>query len=196
VTPVSFLLSPNLSVSQTISIQPVSLLKYTFTSSTGASMSPDVVLDGVDQGPQSSVTFQPGQDTLGIRFEGQPITVTPSWEFKEVLTNEVDLDARMDATLTVGQIQVNIPTRDPIILGPLYQQHFSLADTKISTLLDQTSTILDRTVSTASQTLSSFTLGDTFKTSTVVNTNSDNTSRALRTPTPARCKITACATRS
>jgi hypothetical protein len=186
-TPVSFQLQPTLTAVQTLTLQPESLLTYTFTDSGGKSAAPDVILDGRDLGHVSSVTFVPGQDTVQIPFEGSAITVTPSWEFKEVLTNEVDLDADLNATLTVGQITVNIPTLDPITAGPLYQQQFQFANSKLMTLLDQTSTVFDQTVTSIpgdASTPQSFTIGQNFPLSTVVTTTADSAvagSGSLRT---------------
>ena len=186
-TPVSFQLQPTLKAVQTLTLQPVSLLTYTFTDSSGHAATPDVILDGVDKGHVSSVTFIPGQDTVQIPFEGSAITVTPSWGFKEVLTNEVDLDADLDATLTVGQVTVNIPTLSPITAGPLYQQQFQFADSKLMTLLNQTTTVFDQTVTSVPgdmTTPQAFTIGQNFPLSTVVTTTADSAapkSGSLRT---------------
>jgi hypothetical protein len=175
-TPIGFQLQPTLTATQTISIQPVSQLTYRFTDSGGHPASPDVILNGTDQGQQSSVTFTPGKDTVGIRFDGNPITVNPSWDFKEVLTNEVDLDATLDATLTVGEVSATLPVLGTVTAGPLHQQHFTFANTRLLTLFNQTSTILDQIVptGTASWQLPSFPIGANFKSSTVVNTFNDN----------------------
>src|SRR5262249_49948886 len=118
-TPVSFQLQPTLKAGQTVNIRPTSPLTYPLTNPNDQPISPDVVLNGADLGPQPFVSFVPGQDTLGIRFMGSPIKVTPSWSFQEVLTNEVDLNATLDATLTVGKVSVNIPGVKPITAGPL-----------------------------------------------------------------------------
>jgi hypothetical protein len=171
ITPISFLLQPTLNAVQNVSIQPVSQLTYNFTDSGGNTATPDVTLNGTDLGPKSSVTFSPGKDTVGILFNGNPITVTPSWHFQEILTNEVDLDATLNSTLTVGAISASIPGLGTFSAGPLYQQQFTFANTKLSTLFDQTSTILDQTVTDPSL---KFTIGAGFKSSTVVNTNGDN----------------------
>ncbi len=170
-TPVSFELQPTLTAQQSVSIQPTSRLTYTFTNAQGQSISPDVTLNGTDLGAKSSVTFTPGQDTVGVKFEGAPITVTPSWNFQENLTNEVDLDAALDATLTVGEISASIPGLGTFTAGPLYQQQFNFANGYLATLLNQTLTILNQTL-----TLPSFTIGggNSFPLSTTVNTLSDN----------------------
>jgi uncharacterized repeat protein (TIGR01451 family) len=176
-TPVSFQLQPTLTAVQTLTLRPESQLTYTFTDSSGSPSTPDVILDGHDLGNVSSVTFTPGQDTVQIPFEGNAIKVTPSWEFKEVLTNEVDLNATLNATLTVGQITVNIPTLDPITVGPLYQQQFQFANTKLMTLLDQTTTVFDQTMTSVAgdmTTPQAFTIGQDFPLSTVVTTTADS----------------------
>jgi hypothetical protein len=181
-TPVSFLLQPTLIAAQAITLQPVSQLTYWFTDPvTGAVMNPDVIRDGRDLGNVSSVTFTPGQDTVGVRFAGNKIKVTPSWEFKEVLTNEVELDADLDATLTVGQLTMNVPGLDPISTGALYQQQFQFANSKLMTLFDQTSTVLDQTVGVGANSLQSFVIGDNFQLSTDVTTTADaNSTGSLR----------------
>jgi hypothetical protein len=175
-TPISFQIQPTLSAAQTVTLTPVSRLTYSFidpADPTGkTSMSPDVVLNGVDLGSKSSVTFTPGKDTLGVRFEGKPIGVVPSWDLQEVLTNEVDLDADMDATLTVGQLAGNFPGVGSFTTPALYQQQFQYSSTKLGTLFDNTSTIYD----SGSTGMDSFTIGANFVSSTVVKVTTDNAS--------------------
>jgi uncharacterized repeat protein (TIGR01451 family) len=172
-TPLSFQLQPTLYASQTATITPENALTYNFSS-------PVVVfLDGSPYNggnPVSQVTFTPGKDTLGIKFEGAPITVTPTWDFKEVLKNEVDLNAGLDATLTVGEIGVSIPGLGSFTFGPLYQKQFDFADTKLQTLFNQSSTLLDQ-----QHTLAPFTIGGNFQLSTAVTkTVDDGSSGTLR----------------
>jgi hypothetical protein len=169
-TPVSFQLQPTLYASQTATFRPVNTLTYSFTKNVGGNIvtaTPDVILDGVDQGPVSSVTFTPGVDTVGIRFFGKTI-VTPTWNFQGLLNNEVDLNAGLDATLTVGELTASVPGVDTFTLGPLYQQQFSFANTKLESLFNNTVTLFNQSVTGAS-----FTIGAGFPLSTNVTTTDD-----------------------
>ncbi len=181
-TPVSFQLQPTLTAAQTVTLQPVSRLTYTFTdpNNNNASMTADVILNGQDIGQQSSVTFTPGQDTVGIQFEGKPIHVTPTWSFAEALTNEVDLDVNLDATLTVCQLTVNVPGTSSITLGPLYQQKYQFTNTKLMTLFDNT-TVIPFDPITLSGSDQSFTIGSGFHLNTTVSGTADaNATGSLR----------------
>jgi uncharacterized repeat protein (TIGR01451 family) len=171
-TPVSFQLQPTLYAVQTVSIQPLSLLTYNFSVPAGDAL-PAVTLDGklLQKGQGvSSVTFTPGKDTVGIAFEGYPITVTPSWDFQEIYNDQVTLNADLGATLTVGELSVSVPGLGSYTFGPLYQQHFNFADTPLETLVNnQSSTIYNQPFA-----LPSFTIGSNFQLTTAVTTTNDS----------------------
>jgi uncharacterized repeat protein (TIGR01451 family) len=173
-TPISFQLSPALGIGQTASIVPVNTLTYQFEDAdTGNPMSPDVFLNGVDQGPTGSISFHPGIDTLGVKFEGTAIKVVPTLEFQARMTNEFDLLGSLNATLTVGKLSGSAYGHS-FQLGPIYQRVFNLGSMPLATLVKKTFNLIDTT-----QQLPSFTIGDTFKPSLIVNTTQDlNTSPA------------------
>jgi hypothetical protein len=151
-TPVSFQLTPSLDVAQTGTVTPTNQLTYNFSS-------PVVVtLDGQVQNggnPESAVTFTPGVDTLGVGFTGSTIAVTPTWTIGENYTNQIELDANLKGTLTVGELSGSLFNVGSFTLGPLYQQDFDLAHAKLATLDDQTFSLGSRTI-----TLPQFTIGN------------------------------------
>ncbi len=167
-TPVSFQMGPNLTLVQTSTITPTSQLTYNFSS-------PVVVtLDGQVQNggnPESSITFTPGKDTLGVQFSGKPITVTPTWNFTENYTNELDLDVDLQGTLTAGELSAAFGPVSTPTLGPLYQQNFDFANFKIATIYNNTSAIATKTA-----VLPSFVIGSTFNPSLTVTQNTDSDS--------------------
>jgi hypothetical protein len=64
-TPISFQLTPALDIGQTATVVPMNTLTYQFQDpSTGMAVSPDVFLNGVDQGHTNTISFRPGIDTL------------------------------------------------------------------------------------------------------------------------------------
>lgn len=151
-TPISFQLAPTLSVSQDVSMAPESMLTYTFSRNVGTKdnpklvpVSPSVVLNGRDLGARSSITFTPGKDTLGIRFDG-PIVVTPTWRFQDKMTNVVSLNASLNAILKIGELTLTVPVLPPIKVGPLFEKNFTLADTKLKDLFNKTFSVIDQTV--------------------------------------------------
>jgi uncharacterized repeat protein (TIGR01451 family) len=177
-TPLSFQLQPTLYAVQTASIQPVSQLTYNLSVPSGDAL-PVVTLDGkqLNNGKGvSSVTFTPGKDTVGIAFEGYPITVTPSWDFQEMYNDQVTLNADLNAMLTIGELSVSVPGLGSYTFGPLYQQPFNFADTQLETLVSKSTPIYNQPFA-----LPSFTIGSGFQLSTAVTTMSDSdTSGSLR----------------
>jgi hypothetical protein len=163
VTPISFTIGPDLSIQQTGTITPVSTLTYSFSTPV------DVIKNGTDQGVVSSVTFTPGQDSVGIGFTDQKITVTPTWNFGLNYTNELDLDASLNGNLTVGALSGSVGPYT-VNLGPLYTQSFNFATYKLATISDTTFSMYS-----TSQQLASFTLGNNLPTSLVVTLQSDGT---------------------
>ncbi len=165
-TPMSFQIQPTLYAAQTATVEPVSLLTYNFSS-------PVVVtLDGAPYNggnPTSSVTFTAGKDTVGVHFEGQPITVTPTWTFEEQYHDRVNLDAALEGLLTVGEISVHVPGLGDRSFGPLYSKSFNFANTTLQSLFDQTTTISSQTVA-----LAPFTIGTSFHPSTAVTSFADS----------------------
>jgi hypothetical protein len=153
-TPVSFQMGPDLTLVQTSTITPTSQLTYNFSS-------PVVVtLDGQVQNggnPETSVTFTPGVDTLGVQFTGNPVTVTPTWTFTENYTEELDLDVNLQGTLTAGEVSAAFGPVSSPPLGPAYQQTFNLANFKIATIYDNTTQL-----ATETESLPSFTIGSSF----------------------------------
>src|SRR5262249_28044577 len=111
---------------------------------TGTPMSPVVFLNGKCLGHQSAVTFQPGVDTLGVKFEGTPIKVVPSLEFEAQMTNEFDLLGSLHATLTVGELSGSAYGHS-FQLGPIYQKVFNLGRMPLATLAKGTFNIIDTT---------------------------------------------------
>ena len=108
-TPVSFQLQPTLSANQVGTVTPSSRLTYTFTNPSGQPMDVGVTLDGQYLGDVPSVTFTPGVDTVGVRFDGTPITVTPTWAFQESYSDQVTLEAGLEATPDGGRADVPCP---------------------------------------------------------------------------------------
>jgi uncharacterized repeat protein (TIGR01451 family) len=165
-TPVSFQLQPTIYAAQSASVQPLSQLTYNFSAPVVVTLNGQPVRGG---NPVTSVTFTPGKDTVGVQFEGQPITVTPTWTFQEVYHYEVDLNVGLDATLTVGEIKFHVPALGDFTFGPLYQKQFDFADATLQNLFNQSSTILNQQV-----TLAPFTIGGNFQLSTAVTTTADS----------------------
>jgi hypothetical protein len=167
-TPISFQLTPALDIGQTASIAPVNTLTYQFyDASTGNLLSPDVVLNGQDQGHTNTISFRPGIDTLGVRYEGTPIRVVPTLEFQARMTNEFDLLGSLHGTLTVGELSGSAYGKS-FKLGPVYQHTYDFGNMPLATLVKKTFNLIDTT-----QTLPSFTIGDTFPLSLNVNTTQD-----------------------
>ena len=168
-TPIGFQLQPTLTAAQHASIQPVSQLTYRFTNAQGQPIQVDGTLDGQLFTGQTSVTFTPGKDTLALKFTGQPITVTPSWNFQELYNDEVDLDADLDAQLQVGKISFHVPGLGDYTFGPLYQQSFQFANATLQHLFNQTTTIFNQT-----QSLAPFTIGGQLQLQTTVTSAADS----------------------
>src|SRR5579884_1015985 len=173
-TPVSFQMGPDLTLVQTSTITPTSQLSYQFFSDQAEThpLSVDVTKNGQDMGPVSSVTFTAGADNVGVKFNGTPIFVQPTWTYTENYTLELDLDVNLQGTLTVGTLSASFGPVSTPTLGPLYQQQFNFANFKIATLYNNTSTL-----ATETQTLSPFEIGSSFNSSLAVTTTADgNTS--------------------
>jgi hypothetical protein len=179
-TPVSFQLSPALDIGQSARIVPINYLTYNFQDpATGNPMNVDVLLNGVDQGPVSSIRYRPGIDSLGVQFfHGNRIKVVPQWTFQAQLTNELDLLASLHATLTVGELSGSVFGKS-FQLGPVYQLPFNLGSARLATLAQRTFNVID--TSSTPLTLPSFTIGDTFSTSLAVkHTADDGVAESLR----------------
>src|SRR5262249_35503120 len=132
-TPISFTLGPDLSFKQTGTITPKSQLTYSFytDSSETTPMSVDVTKNGTDLANVTSVTFTPGVDNIGTKFQGKPITVQPSWTTELDYTNNIDLNLSLLGTLKVleSSASANLgPLSGSITLGPLYEHTFDFAD--------------------------------------------------------------------
>jgi hypothetical protein len=172
ITPVSFAMGPDLSFQQTGTVTPTNQLTYTFFNNiTNQAMKVDVTKDGVDLGRQSSVTFTPGVDAIGVQFTGTPIEVQPTWTYGMDYTNEVDLDVGLQGLLTIGQLTGSIDHLGSFTLGPLYQQSFDFFDTKLATVYDKTFSIYSGTP----QILTPFVIGSGFNPSLNVTQFSDGT---------------------
>ncbi len=169
-TPVNFQIGPELYLNQTGTITPTNSLTYKFytDSSESKSMLVDVTKDGVDLGKVSSVSFLPGVDNVGIQFNGTRITVQPVWNFGLNFTNQVDLDADLVGFLTVGELTASVSGLGSKTLGPIYFQPYTWFNRTLATLYSGTSTIYSKTDS-----LTPFTIGDTFTPSLAVTTPQD-----------------------
>ncbi len=168
-TPISFQVGPNLTLAQTSTITPTNQLTYSFTNSSGQAIAVDVTKDGQDLGLVSSVTFTPGVDNLGIKFAGTPITVTPTWNFTENYTDELDLDVSFQGSLTAGSLSASFGDLSTPTLGPLYSQNYDFADYKIATIYDNTTPLATETT-----TLPSFVIGSSFNPSLNVTQFTDS----------------------
>jgi hypothetical protein len=168
-TPLSFQIQPTLFASQTASIEPVSHLTYNFSDANGNPLSVLTTLNGAAATSATSVSFTPGKDTLGIDFQGQPITVTPTWTFGENFHNQVSLKAGLDGLLQIGKFTVHVPGLGDRTFGPLYQKTFHFVDTTLQDLFDQSTPIFSQQVP-----LAPFTIGSNFHGSTLVTSFSDS----------------------
>src|SRR5262245_6268522 len=155
-TPVSLALGPTLSFAQTGTMTPTNELTYSFSEAV------DVTKNGADPVHVSSVTFTPGVDTIGIRFPGHKITVTPTWTTALDFHNKVDLVGSLEGTLKLGELTVGGFAKygfADVTVGPVFEQPFSLGEVPLATLYDGTMyNIAHRTES-----LPSFEIGSTFK---------------------------------
>src|SRR5262249_884033 len=139
-TPVSFEIQPTLFASQSATVEPVSQLTYSFSDADGTPMNVSYILDGVPHSG-TQATFTPGKQTLGLTFEGQQITVTPTWTFSEQLHNKVDLKAALEGDLKVGEISAKVKGFGEKDFGPLYEKTFDFVDTTLQTLFDDVTPI-------------------------------------------------------
>jgi hypothetical protein len=175
-TPVSFELGPDLYFTQTGTVTPTNQLTYDFFSDSALTKpmnNVQVSINGAAPVSMSSVTFTPGVDTIGIDFTGDPIYVRPTLTTALNYHNQIDLDAGIQGTLTVGELDLSGqlgPANLDVSLGPLYTQNFDFADAKLATVYDQTFQI----GTPQTNTLDSFEIGSTFQTSLVVSQTGDS----------------------
>lgn len=194
VTPISFLAGPQLYAGQSATVTPTSMLTYRFDRpvpvQTGSAASPFVTV--------TEVTFAPG-DYLNIHFDGAPIVVTPELNFEMDMHNKFTLDSTLGGTLTVGEIALGMDFGDSyaanlaedflddhlgfhreggavvVSAGPLYTKDFSLDPPLSIPVFERTFNILD-----ATRSLPSFTIGQAFTPSLVVEKFDDGDGLTLR----------------
>jgi Ca2+-binding RTX toxin-like protein len=166
ITTVKLDVGPELALQQSAEVTPHSMLTYDFTNEVEVTLKN--LATGVDRMPTdnvgdpnkvTSVTFDPNVEQFSVNFTGQPINVTPTWDYSLELHNDIDLAVQLGGRLEVGKLDMSVDFPWPVgtqsfTLGPLFslpfQQNLGAFD-----VFDDTFTIAQESVQ-----LAPFTIGE------------------------------------
>jgi hypothetical protein len=135
-------------------------------------MSVGVTKNGGGAVLESKAKFNPGTDTLGVDFNGQPIGVVPTWNLALQFQNQLELVADTTQSLTVGQVYGSLAGNQLFNTGAAYtlpSNLTNLVQVPIAQIANENFNIYSQ-----SQTLPGFVIGGAFHTSLAVTSTADS----------------------